>query len=217
MQRLISCLSLAALLLPSASLAAPTVDEVVAGIQSFYQTATDLKADFTQTYTYKVYARKQVSKGAVYFKKPRKMRWDYKSPQPKVFVADGKTLWVYEPEENQVFKRSLNNSQLPVALTFMGGEGDLSAEFNTALVDDPDEKTWLVELVPKKDAGDYQKLHLRVDRATFAVQSSTVIDPVGNINHVAFGGVQTNAGLPDSGFVFVPPEGVRVIGGAPRK
>lgn len=201
-------------LLPAAAAAqdaAPPVDEVLAGIQKFYADAQDLKAKFTQTYTYKVYDRKQVSHGTVYFKKPRRMRWDYSKPTTKVFVADGQTLWVYEPEENQVFKRDLSSAQLPVALTFMSGEGKLADEFDAKLMPPPDDKHWQVELIPKKTEGDYKALRLTVDRATFAVTASTVVDPVGNTNHLVFADVQTNGGLPDKGFEFKPPEGVRVI------
>lgn len=188
----------------------PEVKRVLDGIQGFYAEATDLKAAFTQTYTYKVYGRKQVSSGRVFFKKPRMMRWDYKKPVSKVFVADGKTLWVYEPEENQAFKQSLADSQLPVALTFMSGEGRLADEFEARLMQSPSD-IYTVELIPRRHAGDYRSLLLKVDRETFAVRSSTVVDPVGNTNQVVFSGVETNAGIADKAFRFSPPAGVRVI------
>ena len=183
---------------------------VLAGIQAYYAGAADLKAKFTQHYTYKVYDRTQVSSGKVFFKKPRMMRWDYQKPASKVFVADGKTLWVYEPEEGQVFKRDLVGSQLPVALTFMSGEGDLTKAFDATLTDES-KADFVLELVPKESAADYQKLLLSVDRSTFQVRESTVIDPVGNVNRVVFTDIKTNSGLPDRGFQFTPPEGVRVI------
>ncbi len=190
--------------------AAP-VDAVLDGIQQFYSGARDLKAGFTQTYTYKVYNRKQVSKGTVFFKKPGKMRWDYKTPTTKIFVADGQTLWVYEPDHNQVFKRGLKSAQLPVALSFMSGEGDLRKEFDAKLLKSKKADTHLVELIPRKHAGDYKSLRLEVDAKRFAVKASTVIDPVGNTNHLTFSEVKTNSDLPDGGFRFVPPAGVRVI------
>ncbi len=188
----------------------PEVKRVLDGIQGFYANATDLKAEFTQTYTYKVYGRKQVSGGKVFFKKPRMMRWDYKTPVSKVFVADGRTLWVYEPEENQAFKQDLAESQLPVALTFMSGEGQLADEFDARLMQSPSD-VYTVELIPKRHAGDYQSLLLKVDRETFAVRSSTVVDPVGNTNQVVFDAVATNAGIADKAFEFSPPKGVRII------
>ncbi len=204
------------LLFAAPAAAAPDVTQVVDGIQKFYADAQDLQANFTQSYTYTVYDRTQVSQGVVYFKKPGMMRWDYQKPQPKVFVADGQTLWVYEPEENQAFKRKLSDAQLPVALPFMSGEGKLTDEFATKLLESKDAKTLLVELVPKRHAGDYKSLQLTVDAATFAVIASTVIDPVGNTNRLVFADMKTNVGLPDAGFKFRPPDGVRIITG-PRR
>ncbi len=193
---------------------------VMAGVQRFYQSTTDFKAKFTQTYVYKVYGRSQVSVGNVFFKKPGRMRWDYVTPVPKLFLSDGATLWVYEPQESQAFKRSLSSTQLPVALTFMSGQGRLEDEFAGALLQSSDGKSYLLQLTPKKNAGDYQSLRLKVDRSTFAVTASTVVDPVGNTNTVEFSNFETNKGLPEKGFQFVPPAGVKVIddprgGGAP--
>lgn len=202
---------------PVTAQAAPAVDAVVAGIQAFYAEATDLKASFTQTYTYKIYNRTKVSNGTVFFKKPGKMRWDYTSPSKKMFLSDGNTLWVYEPEENQAFKRALKSSQLPVALTFMTGQGKLADAFNATLLTSKKADVLKVKLVPKLNQGDYKALVLTVDAATYAVKASTVFDPVGNTNYVVFGGMKTNVGLPDAGFVFTPPAGVQVITGAPRK
>lgn len=184
---------------------------VMEGVQRFYQTTADFKARFRQSYLFKVYARTQVSEGRVFFKKPGKMRWDYTTPIPKLFVSDGQMLWVYEPQESQVFRRSLRSSQLPVALTFMSGTGRLADEFTPRLLPKTGGQALLLELVPKKSAGDYQSLRLALDPTTFAVVSSTVIDPVGNTNTVEFFDFETNKGLPDKGFEFSPPAGVRVI------
>ncbi|MCB9546797.1 MAG: outer membrane lipoprotein chaperone LolA [Myxococcales bacterium] len=198
---------------PASAPAALDVAAVVDGIQAFYASAEDFQASFTQTYTYQIYDRKQVSHGVVYFKKPRRMRWDYQKPTPKVFVADGATLWVYEPEESQVFKRDLKSAQLPAALSFMSGEGKLADEFDAKLLPSKNPDRLRVELTPKRHAGDYKLLIMEVDRATFAVEASTVVDPVGNTNHLVFNGVKTNQSLPDKGFQFSPPAGVKIITG----
>ncbi len=208
--------SLFALILLAQPAPPPTVEQVVDGIQKFYADARDLQANFTQTYTYKVYGRTQISNGVVYFKKPGMMRWDYQRPAPKVFVADGQVLWVYEPNEGQAFKKRLADAQLPVALTFMSGKGKLSDEFDAKLLPAKESGTHLVELVPRRHAGDYKSLRLTIDAATFAVKASTVVDPVGNTNHLVFSDVKTNGGLPDAGFRFRPPQGVRVIEGPKR-
>ncbi len=186
------------------------VEQILDSVQKFYGRTSDLKAKFTQTYTYKVYGRTQVSRGRVFFKKPGMMRWDYREPVPKVFVADGEHLWIYEPQENQYFKRALKSSQLPIALSFMTGRGDLAAEFDVKLIGEA-AGAYTLELLPKQDASDYQSLILEVETSTFAVRSSTVIDPVGNTNQLVFDRMVVNSGLPDSGFKFKAPEGVREV------
>lgn len=192
---------------------APDLDAaaVMEGVQRFYQSTADFKARFKQSFLNKVFSRTDVSEGRVFFKKPGKMRWDYKTPVPKLFISDGQMLWVYEPQESQVFRRPLRSSQLPTALTFMSGTGRLADEFTPRLLPAPKADRYLLELVPKQNAGDYQSLRLELDRATFAVVSSIVVDPVGNTNTVQFFDFETNKGLPDKGFEFSPPAGVRVI------
>ena len=100
------------------------------------------------------------------------MRFDYKSPHRKLIISDGQTLWIYEPDQFQAFKRDLRGSQLPVAMTFMSGQGDLRAEFTGKLLSKKNGKA-IIELIPKANEGDYRALRLEVDLKNFAVQSST--------------------------------------------
>ena len=185
--------------------------ELIAKVQSFYAAISDFQADFKQTYTYHIYGRKKRSTGKVFFKKPARMRWDYETPTQRIFVADGKTLWVYEPEEAQVFKRDLSSAQLPIALRFMQGEAQLDQEFNiTSLSMDTDQLV-ILSLTPKSPSPDFTMLKLKVDASNGEVKSSTLIDPTGNSNEITFVAAKVNQDLPNSGFSFTPPQGVRVI------
>lgn len=193
---------------PSADQPAQLLDKV----QTFYAGASDFLADFKQTYTYHIYGRKKVSTGRVFFKKPSKMRWDYEAPIKRVFVADGSTLWVYEPEESQVFKRDLSSAQLPVALRFMKGEGKLSEDFIVTQVNPgADEGYSVLHLKPRVPSPDFVSLQLTVNRESGAVSSSMLTDPTQNTNRIDFVDVKVNQSLPDAGFSFTPPAGVRVI------
>jgi len=187
------------------------LERVIQGVQSFYATAQDFKADFRQTFTYKIYQRKKISTGKVFFKKPALMRWDYEAPHERLFIADGSILWVYEPEEAQVFKRPLASAQLPVALRFMKGEGRLTDDFKVASLS-KNERAYQLTLHPKTPSSEYRELQLIVDPDQFNVTASVLIDPVGNSNHIAFADAKVNSDLPIEGFSFTPPAGVRVIG-----
>ncbi|MBM4292819.1 MAG: outer membrane lipoprotein carrier protein LolA [Deltaproteobacteria bacterium] len=183
---------------------------VLDGVQRFYADARDFKADFKQTFTYKIYQRKKVSTGEVFFKKPALMRWDYEAPSRRLFIADGGTLWVYEPEEAQVFKRDLASAQLPVALRFMKGEGKLTDDFAVGALHEESD-AYRLHLTPKRPSSEYQALQLVVNKAQHSVRASVLVDPVGNTNHIEFVDPVVNSNLPDDGFQFSPPEGVRVI------
>ena len=186
------------------------VECVIEKIQRKYRTMQSMTATFKQTYTYAVYQRTQVSSGKVFLKSPGRMRWDYKSPTPKVFVADGKTLWVYEPTKNQAYQRPLTDSQLPVAIRFLMGQGDLLAEFLPAFESANDQQI-VVRLTPKKPTTEYKSLSLVINRSDYMVRETTIKDSVNNTNRVQFSNPVLKLDLPDVGFQFVPPEGVTIL------
>ena len=183
---------------------------VVEQLQRTYQTANTLLADFEQIYTYSVYQRTQTSKGRLFIKKPGKMRWDYSSPETKVFVSNGDVLWVYEPSKAQAYKRPLKDAELPIAIRFLMGEGNLLDEFSAKLGTVTD-TTITAILTPKQTKTQYKELRLVVNRKDFMVVETLITDPVNNTNRVRFSALKTNESLPDRGFEFTPPKGVKVV------
>src|SRR5262249_31429251 len=103
---------------PTAAPAAPAkvapdpARDAVDRIQKFYESTRDLHAHFDQEQSSPVAGTKKAS-GEVWLKKPGKMRWEYSRPEKKLMLADGKMLWVYEPEDEQAFKHDLKGSNLP--------------------------------------------------------------------------------------------------------
>lgn len=180
-------------------------------VQLFYQEIKDYQASFEQIYTDVAAGDEKKSQGKVFFKKPGKMRWDYLTPQrklEKVLVSDGKAFTIYEAEYDQYYRQCLGDSQLPSALRFLMGTGDLKAEFDVAFGKKAAEGTYKLELTPKEGNGKYKKIHFVVDQATFAVLETIIHDPYGNTNRIVFKSAATNKSLPDAGFNFVIPEGV---------
>src|SRR5689334_7559331 len=86
--------------------------ELVAAVQRYYDGSKDLHARFDQQLTTSMGTKKKAS-GELWLKKPGRRRWDYQKPEKKLMVADGTTLWVYEPEDEQAFKQELRSSNLP--------------------------------------------------------------------------------------------------------
>ena len=63
-------------------------------------------------------------------RKPGRMRWDYSQPKGKLFVSDGKFLWLYTPDENRVEKMKLKESDdMRAPLAFLLGKLDFRQGF----------------------------------------------------------------------------------------
>jgi outer membrane lipoprotein carrier protein len=187
---------------------------VVDGVQRRYDGATDFRARFGQTVTNAAFGRKTSSSGQVLFKKPGRMRWNYEKPEQKMYVADGATLWLYEPEDKQAFKQDLRGSQLPAALAFLTGQGKLSSEFDVAFAKDSPYGTpsdYVLSLSPKQPQAQVKGIVFVVDPATFNVRESVITDAQGNTNDLLFSDIKVNTGVPDATFRWTPPAGVRVI------
>ena len=202
------------LLLHQASAFELTPREVANKIQKFYDQTTDFQAAFRQVYHAEAFGKDKVSSGYVYIKKPGRMRWDYKEPRPKYFVADGHALYAYDPDLEQVMvDRSFTDSDLSAAVTFLWGKGNLIEDFQinfskrTGLAGP---KHVALELKPKKDVR-FTTLIFVVATESFMVDETLVEDPGGNINHIYFTNVRTNVGLKDNIFSFEIPKGVAVI------
>lgn len=192
--------------------AAPSLsaDEVAQRVQDHYNQVRDFSAEFTQEYRSASLASTRTSTGRVFFKKPGKMRWDYRGADERYLISDGSQLWVYEPQFAQYYAESLTDSQLPSALRFLMGEGNLAEDFNIR-VREQNAQTITLELVPKVRSSQFARLRFIVDATTFEVKETTVYDTLGNTNRLIFSNTRQNSGLPDSGFTFTPPAGARRV------
>jgi len=204
---------------PPAAATAPAagrldVAAVVERVQKRYDGAEDFRARFNQTLTNAAFKRKTSSTGEVLLKKPGRMRWNYQTPDPKMYLADGDLLWLYEPEDKQAFKQDLKTSQLPAALAFLTGKGKLAAEFDITFIKDArlgSPGDYVLALSPKQPQSAVKAIVFVVDPQTFQVRQSMITDPQGNTNDLLFSDIKINTRLSDSTFRWTPPAGTRVI------
>jgi outer membrane lipoprotein carrier protein len=150
----------------------------------------------------------------VLLKKPGRMRWNYQTPEEKMYLADGALLWLYEPEDKQAFKQKLESSQLPAALAFLTGKGKLSEEFDITFssqtgVGKP--RDYVLSLHPRQAQAQVKEITFVVDPDSFLVRESLLVDGQGNVNDMLFSDIKIGSGLPDSTFRWSPPAGTRVI------
>lgn len=186
-------------------------------VQKTYEGVKDLSADFEQVALLGAAGLGPKQTGTIEVKKPGKMRWEFETPEKKSLVSNGKTLWMYDGEENQVIVNEFMQETTSVtALNFLEGLGDLKKSFTVALATAPADATVkdavFLTLTPK-DTVDVQftSILLAVDRKTGLAHEVFLTNPLGQQTRLTLAKLVKNKGLPDSRFVFEIPKGAEVI------
>jgi outer membrane lipoprotein carrier protein len=199
------------LLLPGVAVAAAPLDEIIRQVETRYARLTDLKATFTQNAFNKSLNESIPARGIVYLKKGGKMRWEYTAPAPQQIVSDGRSIWIYTPELNQV-----NVGEAPKVLTgpagsFLAGLGKLRSHFTVQFLRTDDDGNYRLDLRPRKPEPALARLILVVDPQEYLVRSAEVFDQFDNTVTMKFTKVEANSGLPDALFAFVPPKDAATV------
>ena len=202
---------------PTVALAAETVDTqaFVAEMQKAYDKNDTLKLTFKQKQKTTI-GKVLESAGVAWFKKPGLMRWEYKGENPKLIVAGGGKMWIYQPKERQAMLNSnFQTIMMPEAITFLWGQGKLSEAFEVKrpegkrYVGNPDEVDF--ELTPKKSSGYVQKIYIAVNTKDYLIREVLIIDPLGRKNWFRFDQVEPGVKIGKSKFKFKPPKGTEVL------
>jgi outer membrane lipoprotein carrier protein len=189
---------------------APEVKGLVERMQAFYEKTNDFKSDFKQDYKYKTFRRTQTSTGTVIYKKPGLMRWEYEKPSPRTFVLAGSKVYAHDPEAQTLTVASVDTSKLSASVTFLFGQGKLVEEFLLQKGTCADCPGTLLVLDPARPDPRFKQVRLEVDTNTAQVLKSTVVDPDGSENPIAFLNLKANMGVEADAFKINPPEGTHV-------
>jgi outer membrane lipoprotein carrier protein len=189
----------------------PPAEDVAAALQKKYDAVRDFTADFVHESEGGLLRKKQVERGIVQVKKPGKMRWDYKSPEQKLFLSDGRRIYLHVPADNQVMISPVpEQDQATTAVLFLVGKGNLTRDFTVSYVDGGGSDAYALRLQPKLPERDYDWLQLVVDRQSLQIRSLTAADSQGGRSTFQFSNFKENTGLSDKTFTFKIPRGAEV-------
>ncbi|MBI2358520.1 MAG: outer membrane lipoprotein carrier protein LolA [Deltaproteobacteria bacterium] len=184
---------------------------IVEQLQKSYDAIVDFSADFRQETEIKTLNRRLKARGKVYFKRPGKMLWRYEEPKGQWVLADGKSLYLYQPEQSQILKSPLSNAfRSDIPLSFLLGLGNLKRDF-TAVLKGQEEGHYVLQLAPRGKLAGVGEVDLGVDRQSFDVRWARIRDAAGNLTAVRFVNMKKGVGLKDSLFRLQVPEGVDVM------
>jgi outer membrane lipoprotein carrier protein len=208
-----NCLLLIILsLLVSPAQVKPSAMDTARALQQKYDRVADFTADFTHAYEGGVLKKKTSEQGTVQIKKPGKMRWDYTTPDKKLFVSDGHKIYSYIPADKQVIVSAMpSDDQATTAVLFLAGKGNLTRDFAVSYADNPSADAVALRLDPRQRQRDYDWLILVVDRATLQIRALTAADQQGGRSTFTFTNYRENTGVSDKVFDFKIPRGTDVI------
>jgi outer membrane lipoprotein carrier protein len=186
-------------------------DAIVDSLQKNYDATADFTADFRQETEVKTLNRKLQAWGKLSFKRPGKMLWRYEEPKGQFVLADGKYLYFYQPEQNQIIKSPLKNAfRSDVPLSFLLGIGNLKKDFNTT-IRATDDKQYTLRLEPQNDKGGFSEVLLGVGKTSYDILWVSVRDATGNLTTINFSSMRKAVGLTDSLFNLQIPTGADVV------
>ena len=182
----------------------------VNAIQKKFESVLTFKADFEQKAFVKMINRTEITQGTVQIKKPGKMKWIYKSPDPQILVSNQKVLWLYAPEDEQVTRMLIENvysSNTPAL--FLAGQGILTETFDIVQVLNEKNK-FIVVFTPKEIESNLSRFTLRANKNNYQITGATVYDKLGNKTEIKFRSIRINEEIPENVFNFEIPSGVEI-------
>ena len=188
-------------------------------LDEYLRTVHSGRAQFSQAVTSPARAgqapRVKNSSGTFEFKRPGKFRFVYQRPYEQWLVADGKTLWLYDLDLQQVTARAQTQAlgTSPAALlTSAQGVSGLQKDFE--LQDQPDAEglSWVLATPRAADASLASvRAGLRRTDAGVELVRLDVLDRLGQRSVLTFSAFEVNPVLKADAFLFQPPAGTDVI------
>ncbi len=196
------------------------VHQLARAVDEHYNHLRSLQSDFTEIYRGE--GAERVESGTLWLKKPRKMRWEYRSPREKLFISDGEAVWFYLPGERQLRKTTLRKlDDLRSPLAFLLGKTKLENELRglSKIVDQSPlgAGNILLRGVPQgvatqSMAGQVNEVQLEITPSDQIVRI-VLLEADGATTEFRFAGWKENPELNDSRFQFTPPPGVETVEG----
>ncbi|MCW8899295.1 MAG: outer membrane lipoprotein chaperone LolA [Gammaproteobacteria bacterium] len=152
---------------------------------------------------------KQKSKGLIAVQSPDNFYLEYNEPYKLLYVADGKKLWSYDEDLEQVVVKAQGGLLIDTPAMLLGNPKDLTKSYRIERTGITDGWLWF-ELTPKKENSNFETVSLAFENDKLIAMEMR--DNFGQTTRLEFNNVVKNPILPAKQFVFTPPKGVDVIG-----
>ena len=184
-------------------------DDALEQLRAFTMDLTSFTADFEQSLYNTDSDLLDNDVGKLLLKRPGKFIWRYDGADGQEFISDGKSLWMFDKELDQVTVNALNDRVGGTPLVLLMGGAPLEDQFSVTALGLADGIDWF-ELIPEDNSTDFEALFIGLNESGLAAME--LRDNLGQATQIQFTNFKAGVDLDDKQFDFVAPEGVDVIG-----
>ncbi len=185
--------------------AQPAVDM----LNKFLNSTKSMEAKFQQKLLDQGGLLLQQSAGTFTLKRPGKFMWNYLIPYPQQIVSNGKKIWIYDSELEQVSIKPYSQILSGAPVILLDQQKDLQEEFVLKDHGVLDGVYW-VSLFPKQTETEFKQI--RVGLQNNIMRQMMLVDSFEQTTIIEFEHLKVNPELKDTEFEFEIPEGTDVVG-----
>lgn len=185
------------------AIASTALADAAGDLQQRLSQVSSYKADFTQRVTTAQGKLVQEGSGKFQVKRPNLFRLDTQSPQETHIIADGKTLWYYDPFVQQVTAKKVADAIVNTPFILLT-TNDAAKWQQYKVTQQGDNFT----LVPKAKNSNIKKFQIRID-ANGLLKNFSTIEQDGQANLYQLRNIN-NLPIDASVFSFKVPKGVEL-------
>lgn len=170
--------------------------------------ADTLTARFSQLSLDATGTQLQETAGDIALKRPGQFRWHTDEPMEQLLVSNGKKVWLYDPDLEQVTIQTLDQRLTHTPALLLSGDVSRISE-NFEITHQAAGEVVDFTLQPKGNDSLFDSLRLSFRNGV--INDMQLIDSVGQRTNILFNNVKMNVSLDGDQFAFEVPEGTDVI------
>jgi outer membrane lipoprotein carrier protein len=177
--------------------------------KTFVRTTQSARASFDQKVVDRSGKPVQSSKGSFVFLRPGRFRWVYEKPIDQLIVGDGKQVWIYDRDLNQVTVRKISKALGSTPAALLAGSSDVEAAFELSDAGVQEGLEWL-EAKPRQQEAGFQRVRMGFDAT--GIRAMELVDNFGQTTTLRFSNLVRNPKVDPADFRFQAPKGADVLG-----
>jgi len=194
-----------------ASLTLASVAQAQTPLDTYLTHLKTLRAEFEQTVTDGKGGEVQKAQGTLVIVRPGRFRWELTplGGSPQLMVADGKNLWFYDRDLEQVSVKAATVALTATPAGLLSGDGNIRELFTVAPAGRKDGFDWVL-VTPRESDADFREARLGFGMSE--LKRMVLKDKLGQTVRLEFFKSERNPPVADSEVKFTPPTGADVIG-----